>query len=143
MKKLRTTTPASTSRKAKNAFIIFTALVLMGTGMSYFQAKPVSADQYDDKIRALQSEMSRYQTEANRLNSEAVTLGNALAQLTNEKNALQTQVDVSQAQHDKLVIQISDTEKEIKNNQDALGTCYRKLKMMSRATRVLSKIALH
>jgi len=122
MKKLRTTTPASLSRRAKSALLIFVALILAGTGIGFSFNRPASADQYDDKIRALQSDMARYQKEVDRLNGEANTLANALAQITNEKNAIQAQIDVNQAQYDKLVIQIADTEKQIKENQDALGT---------------------
>ena len=121
MKKLRTTTPASLSTKAKRAFLVVAAVVLAGTGVGYQLNKPVSADQYDDKIRALQADMARYKAEADRLGAEAATLANAVAQLNNEKNALQAQINVNQAQHDKLVIQIAETEKEIKDNQDALG----------------------
>jgi len=119
--KLRATTPVSLSLHAKRAFIILTAFVLVVAGIAYTQ-RPASADQYDDKISALQADMARYQAESDRLNAEANTLSNALAQITNEKNALQAQIDVSQAQYDKLVIQIADTEKQIKDNQDALGT---------------------
>lgn len=129
MKKLRTTTPASKSRKAssfkmaKRAFIISMAVVFAGAGaFTYYKAQPVSADQYDDKIAALQANMAQYKAEADRLSAEASTLANALAQITNEKNALQSQVDLSQAQYDKLVIQIADTEKQIKENKDALGS---------------------
>ncbi len=122
MMKLRTTTPVSISQKAKRAFLIFSALVLVGSGVGYLQTKPASADQYDDKIRALQADMERYRSEASRLSDEAATLANALAQITNEKNAILAQIAVSQAEHDKLVIQIADTEKQIKDNQDALGT---------------------
>lgn len=120
--KLFSTTPASLSLRAKKVFLVFSAFVLVGSGITYMYTRPVSADQYDDKIRALQADMARYQAEANRLNSEAASLSNALAQITNEKNALQAQIDVNQAQHDKLVIEIADTEKQIKENQDALGT---------------------
>lgn len=122
MMKLRTTTPASISRNMKKGLLIFVALVLVGTGVGYVQTRPASADQYDDKIAALQADMARYQAESDRLNAEANTLQNALAQLANEKSALQAQIDVSQAQYDKLTIQITETEKKIADNQDALGT---------------------
>lgn len=106
-------------RRVTVAFIA--ALFLLAGTVVYFQAKPASADQYDDKISALQSDMARYQAEADRLNGEAATLSTALAQITNEKNAIQSQVDLSQAQHDKLIIEIADTEKQISDNQTALG----------------------
>jgi len=122
MMKLRSATPASLSLKAKRAFLIVSAFVLVGAGVGYVQSRPASADQYDDKIRALQADMARYRAEADRLSAEATTLANALAQITNEKNAILAQIQVSQAEHDKLVIQIAETETEIKDNQDALGT---------------------
>ncbi|MGH7218607.1 MAG: coiled-coil domain-containing protein [Candidatus Microsaccharimonas sp.] len=121
MKKLRTTTPASKSLTLKRGFLVFAA-VIMAAASFFATQTPASADQYDDKIRALQSDMARYQAEANRLNGEATTLANALAKIANEKATLQAQVDKSQAEHDKLVIEIADTEKQIKENQDALGT---------------------
>lgn len=80
-----------------------------------------SADQYDDKINALQQDIARYQTEGERLNNEAATLQSALALLANQKAAIQAQIDISQTKYDQLVIQIADTEQKIKNNQDALG----------------------
>ena len=121
MLKLRTTTPVSKSKTIRWG-IATLSLILIATAGIVWVNRPVSADQYDDKIRALQSDMSRFQAESDRLNAEAVTLNNALAQITNEKNALQSQVDLSQAQNDKLVIQIADTEKQIADNQDALGS---------------------
>lgn len=121
--KLKTTTPASISSKVmKRIFLFATVVVLALASVVYINTRPTSADEYDDKIRALQADMSRYQQEADRLNAEATTLANALAQITNEKNAIQAQVDLSQAQYDKLVIQIKETEKKIEDNQDALGT---------------------
>lgn len=86
-----------------------------------FNGSEVSADQYTAKIRALESDMSRFQAEANRLNAESASLANTLAQITNERNALQAQVDLSQAKHDQLVRDIAETEKKIEENRSALG----------------------
>ena len=122
MKKLRSTTPASPLVKAKRALLVFTAVVLAGLSTGYyFSNQSAFADQYDDRIRALQTEMNRYQAEANRLNAEALTLKVALAQIVNQKNSIQAQIDVNQAKHDKLVVDIAATEKKIEENQDALG----------------------
>lgn len=119
--KLRTTTPASISPIVKRVFIFASILIVILVAIVYVRSQPASADQYDDKIRALQADMGRFQAEADRLNAAATTLANALAQITNEKNAIQSQVDLSQAQYDKLIIQIAETEKQIADNQDALG----------------------
>lgn len=120
--KLRTTTPVSKSRKTKWGVVAVAVLFLSSASLAYVNNKPASADQYDDKISALQADMSRYQAQADQLNAQATTLSNALDQITNEKNALQSQVDLSQAHADQLVIKIADTQKQIADNQDALGT---------------------
>lgn len=119
--KLRTTTPASLSLKTLLKWVVALTILVGFSITAISLARNASADQYDDKIRALQADMSRYQAEANRLNAEAATLANALAQITNEKNALQSQVDLSQSQYDKLIVEIAKTEKDIKDNQDGLG----------------------
>lgn len=119
--KLRITTPASLTQNTKRVVSFIFVLALVGVGFVFVQNLPVSADQYDDKIAALQADMRRYQAEADRLNAEANTLANAVAQLTNEKNALQAQINVTQAEHDKLVDQIAETERQIGQNQKALG----------------------
>ncbi len=121
--KLRTTTPASRSKLSRAIKGIGVSVVIAAVAVvSIYTAFPTSADEFDDRIAVLQADMARYQAEADRLNGEAVTLANALAQITNEKNALQSQIDLSQSQYDKLVIEIANTEKEIKDNQDGLGT---------------------
>lgn len=118
---LRTTTPVSKSLALKWGLALL-AVIIVVTASFMWVNRPVSADQYDDKIRALQADMSRYQAESDRLNVEAASLANALAQITNEKNALQSQVNLSQNQYDQLLIKIAETEKQIIDNQDALGS---------------------
>ena len=120
MKLRSTTSPASISRVAKFG-VIFALVAAISIFGFIFANRPASAN-YDAKIRNLTNDMSRFQAEANRLNGEAATLSNTLAQLTNDKNALQSQVDLSQAQHDKLVIEINETEKKIEENREALGS---------------------
>ncbi|MEI6850480.1 MAG: CHAP domain-containing protein [Candidatus Saccharibacteria bacterium] len=117
--KLRTTTPASTSLATKLALIFFSVIVAVAVPLQMTQK--VSADEYDDRINALQQDIIRYQAEGARLNGESATLKSALAQLSNEKAAIQAQVDISQAKHDQLVIQIAETEQKIIDNQGALG----------------------
>ena len=103
----------------KASFIIL-IVALLSLSLIYV-SRPALADQYDDKIKALQADMARYQAEADKLNAQAATLQNALAQLANERAALQAQIDLNQAEYDKLVIEIADTEEKIAENQDALG----------------------
>ena len=118
--KLRTATPASAKSSVKKALLVFVVLlVAVVTPIQISQS--VSADPYDDKIRALQEDINKYQAEATRLNGEAKTLQSALATLAAEKAQIQAQLDLSQAKYDKLVIDIATTKQKIKDNQDALG----------------------
>lgn len=117
--KLSTTTPASNSI-FKRATLVFGALMIIIASIHMLTPKAF-ADQYDDRINALQQQIAQFKAEQARLNSEAMTLQSALDQLSNERATIQAQIDISQAKHDKLVAQIAETEKKIKDNQDALG----------------------
>lgn len=118
--KLRTATPASAKSIMRKATLVLVVLLIaIITPIQISQS--VSADPYDDKINALQQDINKYQAEANRLNGQALTLQSTVAQLASQKAAIQAQVDLNQAKYDKLVIDIANTEKKIKDNQDVLG----------------------
>lgn len=117
--KLRSTTPASIPFMAKSLLVVSAIVVALAIPIHF--AGSVFADKYDDQINALQQDINKYQAEASRLNGEANTLQTKLAGLAAEKAQIQAQLDLSQAKYDKLVIDIADTIKKIKDNQDALG----------------------
>lgn len=117
--KLRTTTPASISFIAKVLLVV--AVVVMALAIPIQIGSTVFANDYDEKIKALQQDINKYQAEADRLNTQATTLQSTLAQLANQKAAIQAQIDLSQAKYDQLVIDIANTEKKIADNQNALG----------------------
>jgi len=118
--KLRSTTPASITLPGKIVLATL-AIVAVISAPIQIMTRTVSADEYDDKINALQKEISQFKTESDRLNGEATTLQNALAKIGNEKTAIQTQINLSQARYDKLVASITETKKKISDNQDGLG----------------------
>jgi len=117
--KLRTTTPASISRIKKTVLITFAFLLTFAVPIQVSQQ--ASADKYDDVINALQQDIDKYKAESDRLSSESLTLQSTLSQLANQKAAIQAEIDISQAKYEKLIAQIAETEKKIKDNQDALG----------------------
>lgn len=118
--KLRTTTPASASLHTR--VVLFVVAIFLAVLVPIqMVTRPAAADQYDERISTLQKEIEAYKAEADRLNSQASTLQSALAQLATQKNTIQAQIDINQAKHDQLVVQIADTEKQIKDNRDALG----------------------
>src|SRR5690606_27183092 len=79
------------------------------------------ARDYDAEIRAVQRQIDQYAAEASRLAGEADTLQNEVARLNQEKAAIQAKLDLTQAQHDKLVAEIKANEKKIAESQRALG----------------------
>ncbi len=117
--KLRTTTPASTPFMAKLLLVV--SVILMAFAVPIQLANSVYARDFNGEISAMQQEISQYQAEAARLGGEAQTLQTTLARLAAEKAGIQAQLDLSQATYDKLVVDIANTEKKIKDNQDALG----------------------
>ena len=75
----------------------------------------------DAQIDAKNQDKAKYEAEISRLSGEAQTLENTVNKLSSEKAIIQSQLDISQSTYDKLIVQIADTEKQIKTNQDALG----------------------
>lgn len=80
------------------------------------------ADQYDDRIKALESQIAGYQSEASRLAGQKATLQQALDSLTAQKNTIQAQIDLSQAKYNQLVADIAANEKKLQEQQGVLSS---------------------
>lgn len=83
---------------------------------------PVKADKYDDQIRAIQSQIDQFKASSQQLKDQASSLEKELSQLALEKQTIQGQVNLSQAQYDKLQDEIATTKVKITDNKDALGS---------------------
>lgn len=117
--KRRSTTPSSKSLKTR-AILVFVALtVAVATPLAYSQQ--AKADEFDERIAALQRQIDSYQSAAQELGAKADTLQRKLDGIKNEIAQLQTQIDLNQAKYEQLVVKIAETEKEIADNRDALG----------------------
>lgn len=104
----------------RTSLVILSLIVAMVIPIGIFGGA-VSADEYDDKIAALEAEIALYQAESERLSQEAVSLQATLNQLAAQKAAVQAELNISQAKFEQLTRQIAETEKRIKDNKDALG----------------------
>jgi peptidoglycan hydrolase CwlO-like protein len=116
--KLRTATPDSNLSFGLRV-ILSASVVVMAFAMpiQMFSARPVSADEYDAKIQALNDKIAGYQKQANDLRAQANTLQNTLDQLSADKAGIQTQIDLYQTQYDQLVSEIDATQKRIDENR--------------------------
>lgn len=108
--------------RVKRTALAGVGIVLAVTTVTQFNQPVARADKFDDQIRAVQREIDQYQAEAQKLKDQANTLEKELAQLNADMNVIQGQIELSQAQYDKLQQQIVETQKRIDNNRVALGT---------------------
>lgn len=122
--KLRTTTPASATSSSRFRTRLFVSLAVLLMAFSVpiqFFNEPVRANNFEERIRALEQDIARYESEASVLAGQADTLQREVARLNGEKATIQAQVDISQAKYDQLVADIAVNEKKIQENRDALG----------------------
>lgn len=85
-------------------------------------AQTVSADKYDDQIRAIRQQVEQLQAKAGELKQQASSLQAAVNALINEKNMIQAQIDLSQAKYNKLTNDIEVNKKKLADSQAALGS---------------------
>lgn len=95
---------------------------LMAVALVTQMQTPVKADPFDDQIRAVQAEIDQYQASAAQLKDQANSLEKELAQLGIDKQVIQGEINLTQAQHDKLQDQITKTKSQIETNKTVLGT---------------------
>ncbi len=119
--KLRTTTPASTSFKSRVFISLAVLLMAISVPVQFFN-EPVRANNFEERIRALEQDIARYESEAAVLAGQADSLQREVSRLNGEKATIQAQVDISQAKYDQLVADIAANELKIQENRDALGT---------------------
>ncbi len=96
--------------------------VLLAVTTSFQAAHIVKADDFDRRIAEIQNQISQYQAEAGKLASQAESFQKEMDALTAQKNVIQGQINLKQAEYDKLVNDIAVNEKKIVDNQDALGS---------------------
>jgi len=103
----------------KTIFVAAILLAFVTTAQGFI--KPAAADQYDEKIKALQAQIDNFDSRAKDLAAQADTLNNKISELQNEQAQLQAQINLSNAKHDELVQQIADNEAKLKEQSSALG----------------------
>lgn len=116
----RSTTPASARTLATKASLVVVAM-LIAVSVPIQISQVVRADQYDDRINAIQKEIDEYQAKAGQLQGQADSLQKEVSALTSQKSIIQGQINLKQAEHDKLAAQIKASQNKIVQNQDVLG----------------------
>lgn len=119
--KQKVATPVSAHKQAAKKIAIITVSVLLAVTMPFQIMKSVYADEYDDRIAQIQAEIDQLEGEASKLNGQADSLQKELDSLSAQKNIIQNQIDLKQAEQDKLVQRIAENERKIANSQASLG----------------------
>ena len=92
--KLRSATPASDLSFLGRVLIVSSVIIMaVAVPVQLFTTKPVSADEFDDKIRVLNENIANYRNQANTLRQQADTLQNVVNQLSADKAAIQLEVN--------------------------------------------------
>ncbi len=111
------------NRKTNKAILIFSLFALAG-GL----VLPASAVDYNRQyqeltiqIRELDSQISEYEQRAAELAEEVDSLQTQIAKLQNEQANLRAQINLKQAEHDQLVMDIDTVQKRIEDNSDTIG----------------------
>ena len=84
-------------------------------------SRPTYADQYDDQIKAIKSQIAENNNTISQLESKKQTLQNALNKLTAQKNIIQGQLNESLVKEAQLKKQIADNQKKLDQNKVLLG----------------------
>lgn len=122
MMKLRSATPASDLSFMGRVLIVSSVIIMaVAVPVQLFTTKPVSADEFDDKIRVLNENIANYRNQANTLRQQADTLQNVVNQLSADKAAIQLEVNRNQLRHDQLVAEIATLQKRIDENRRVSG----------------------
>ncbi len=126
--------------KISNKYIISTLLVafvfVAGGIFSIWPKADASALTYEEQraelgreIDALKAEDERARSKAAELGKKAATLNEELAGIDQDKQAITLQIKISQAEYDRLQLEIKDTEKKITDNRKALGAILTEMSM--------------
>ncbi len=108
------------SRVARWTLISLAVLIGVATPIQMMDS-PAYADEYDQKIAAIQRDRDVYDAKAAELAAQADTLANKKAILETQQASLQQEINLSQAKYEKLKKDIADNEQKIEDNRDALG----------------------
>lgn len=98
------------------AFLLLAAFLAQS-----FPAEPVFADRFDEKIKALEQEISSYNKRAKELGEQADTLKNKISSLDNQQKSLQAEINLNNAKRDELKEKIRENESTIKSQSGALA----------------------
>lgn len=119
--KQRSTTPVSTRGLATKSVAIAAAVAMAIVPPFGLQQQRAYADQYDDQINALQSEIDQYKTQANALGDKVRTLEGEKQALDGQIATIRSQIQIIQTKIAQLKQQIIEKQAKIDATKAAIG----------------------
>ncbi len=111
---------SSRAKIVRFSVLLVAAFAIVGLTQT-FNAPAAQADQFDEKIRALQVQIDGYNARASELSAQADTFNNKIAELQNQQAQLQAEIDLNNAKREDLMGQIAENETKLKNQSEALS----------------------
>lgn len=105
----------------KTLVMVFVSLMLVVSLNLQYNTKTASADEYDEKIAALQKQIEEYEEKTAKLGEEADTLRNKIQIMKNKQAKIETEIKASEAREKSLEKKITETELKIEDTKDTLG----------------------
>ncbi len=111
-------------KRWRNLFCLVIAVVVVFSCVSSSRVAAYTQEDLDEvnsKIRDLRDQIKEYEDEASALAKKADTIATKIAALQNQQATLKTQIDLKQAEHDQLVIEIETVQQRINDNSETIG----------------------
>jgi surface antigen/peptidoglycan hydrolase CwlO-like protein len=122
MKQQRHNSVSNKNKKTAKKFLLLSVSFLFATAtMVQLVPSSVKADEFDERIAIIERQINDFQNQASSLKDQADSLQKELNALSAQRNVIQGQIDLKQAEYEKLLNEITITEKKISDNQEALG----------------------
>ena len=108
----------------RNLFCLAVAITIVFSCVLQTTVSAYTQDDYNkvtNEINDLRKQISEYESQASALAAKANTISNQIAILQNQQATLKKQIDLKQAEHDQLVIEIETVQNRINENSDTVG----------------------
>ncbi len=111
-------------KRWRNLFCLTTAIVLifacvLSTRVAAYTQEDLN--EVNSKIKDLRDQIKEYEDEASALAAKADTIATKIASLQNQQATLKAQIDLKQAEHDQLVMEIEKVQQRINDNSETIG----------------------
>ena len=111
-------------KRWRNLFCLIIAVVVVFSCVSSSRVAAYTQEDLNEvnsKIRDLRDQIKEYEDEASALAKKADTIATKIAALQNQQATLKAQIDLKQAEHDQLVIEIETVQQRINDNSETIG----------------------